>query len=207
MPAGGAICLCVCVKHDHAYVPLVVNPSRSFPHSWIITGFASRLTRQVSLVEKKLLTFLDLLSLPSVFSGVRVTRSLVLCVCFVDRRLSLCLSSFGHCVVCPSIYGFCLTPMVSSNSSYNYRPDHSLLNIYSNCWHVTPLVSSNLSDRLHFCYFVLKNCYFVFPTWLVGSLCFTGFVLFTFSWSFFLSRLWMYVPFLRQFTKYILLNK
>ena len=42
-----------------------------------------------------------------VFSGVRVTRSLILCVCFVDRCLSFCPFSFGHCVVCPSsIYGF-----------------------------------------------------------------------------------------------------
>ena len=44
-----------------------------------------------------------------VFSGVRVTRSLVLCVCFVDRCLSFCTFSFGHCVVCSSsIYGFCV---------------------------------------------------------------------------------------------------
>ena len=36
-----------------------------------------------------------------------VTQSLVLCVCFVDRFLSLCPSSFDHCVVCSSsIYGF-----------------------------------------------------------------------------------------------------
>ena len=40
-------------------------------------------------------------------SGVRVTRSSVLCVCFVDRCLSFCTFSFGHCVVCSSsIYGF-----------------------------------------------------------------------------------------------------
>jgi hypothetical protein len=38
----------------------------------------------------------------TVFSGVRVTRSLVLCVCFVDRRLSFCTFSFDHCVVCSS---------------------------------------------------------------------------------------------------------
>ena len=36
------------------------------------------------------------------------TRSLVLCVCFVDRCLSFCVFSFGHCVVCSSIYGFWL---------------------------------------------------------------------------------------------------
>ena len=42
-------------------------------------------------------------------SGVRVTRSLVLCVCFVDRCLSFCTFSFGHYVVCSSsIYGFWL---------------------------------------------------------------------------------------------------
>ena len=43
------------------------------------------------------------------FSGVRVTRYLVLCVCFVDRCLSFCTFSSGHCVVCPpSNYGFWL---------------------------------------------------------------------------------------------------
>jgi hypothetical protein len=41
-----------------------------------------------------------------VFSGVRVIRSLVLCLCFVDRSLYICTFSFGHCVVCSSIYGF-----------------------------------------------------------------------------------------------------
>jgi hypothetical protein len=49
------------------------------------------------------------LSSPPVFSGVRVTRSLVLYVCFIDRCLSCCTFSFGHCVVCSSsIYGFWL---------------------------------------------------------------------------------------------------
>jgi hypothetical protein len=36
------------------------------------------------------------LSLPPGFSGVRVTLSLVLCVCFVDRCLSFCPFSFGQ---------------------------------------------------------------------------------------------------------------
>ena len=43
------------------------------------------------------------------FSGVRVTLSLVLCVCFLDFCLSMCPFSFGHCVVCPLIYGFGLS--------------------------------------------------------------------------------------------------
>jgi hypothetical protein len=59
----------------------------------------------VKRLEKELLTLPEHLSLSLVFSGVRVTRSLVLCVCFVDRCLSFCTFSFGHCVVCSSIYG------------------------------------------------------------------------------------------------------
>jgi hypothetical protein len=63
----------------------------------------------VSLVEQELLTLPEHLSSPPVFSGVRVTWSLVLYVCFVDRCLSFCTFSFGHCVVCSSLlYGLWL---------------------------------------------------------------------------------------------------
>jgi hypothetical protein len=34
----------ICVTNDHGYVPFV-NTSRSFPHSWLITRFVTRLTR------------------------------------------------------------------------------------------------------------------------------------------------------------------
>ena len=60
-----------------------------FPHSWHITGFVTRLTRWVSLVEQELLTLPEHMSSPLVFNGVRVTRSLVLCVCFVNRPFVL----------------------------------------------------------------------------------------------------------------------
>jgi hypothetical protein len=43
-------------------------------------------------------------NLPPVFSGVRATRSLVLCVCFVGRCLSFCRFSFCHCAVCQSSF-------------------------------------------------------------------------------------------------------
>ena len=57
--------------------------------------------------EEELPTLPEHLSSPPVFSGVRVTRSLVLCVCLIDRYFSFCPFSFGHCVVCSSsIYGF-----------------------------------------------------------------------------------------------------
>ena len=79
-----------------------------------------RLAWRVPLVEQELLTIPEHLSSPPVFSGVRVTRSLVLCVCFVNRCLSYCLFSFCHCVVCSSVFWplcrlfFCLLTIVSS---------------------------------------------------------------------------------------------
>jgi hypothetical protein len=52
-------------------------------------------TRQVPHVELKLLTLLVHLISPLVFSGVRVSRSLVLCVCVVNPWLSFCTFSVG----------------------------------------------------------------------------------------------------------------
>ena len=81
----------------------------AFPHSWLVTGFVTRWPRRVSLVGQELLTLPGHLSSPPVYRGVRVTRSFVLYVCFVDRCLSFCTFSFGHCVVwSSSIYGFWL---------------------------------------------------------------------------------------------------
>ena len=111
----------ICVTNDHGYVPLVVSTSRSFPHSPLITGFVTRLTRRVPLVEQELLTLPEHLSLPRVFSGVLVTRSLVLYVCFSDRCLSFCAFPVGHCVVCSSIYGFSLPLWYLQTLLVNYR--------------------------------------------------------------------------------------
>ena len=76
-------------SYAHGYVKLDENTSQSFPLSWPITGFVIRLTRRVPLVEQELPTLPEHLSSPPVFfSGVRITLSLVLCVCFVDCCLS-----------------------------------------------------------------------------------------------------------------------
>ena len=97
----------------------VVNTSRSLPHSWPITGFLTRVTQQVPLVEQ-------------VFSGVRVTLSLVLYVCFVDS----CPFSFGHCVVCSSsTYGFWLPPfgifkLLTSTSNHSCNDSDLGVNTY-----------------------------------------------------------------------------
>jgi hypothetical protein len=61
-----------------------------------------------------------------VFSGVRVTRSLVLYVCFPDRCLSFCAFSFGHCVVCSSIYSFWLPLWYFQTLLVNYRKSYPL---------------------------------------------------------------------------------
>ena len=46
-----------------------------------------------------------------VISWVRVVRSLVFCVVFVNHSLSFCPLSFVHCVICPSSYNdFRLSP-------------------------------------------------------------------------------------------------
>jgi hypothetical protein len=93
--------------------PRICSTSRFFPHSWLITGFITRLTRRVALVEQELLPE-HLRSIPFLV-GVRVTRSLVLYVCIVDRCLSFCSFSFGHFVGCPSIYGFWLPLLYLQN--------------------------------------------------------------------------------------------
>ena len=91
--------------NDHVYVPLVVN--------------TSRLTRRMQLVEQELLTLPEHLNSPPVFSGVRVTRSLVVCVYFVDH----CLSFFFWPFCCLFFFDIRIriTPLVSSNSSFQHK--------------------------------------------------------------------------------------
>ena len=69
------------------------------PLSCFITGFVTRVTRQMPLVEQELPTLSENLSSPPDFCRVRVTRALVLCVCFVDHCLFFCTFSFAHCVL------------------------------------------------------------------------------------------------------------
>jgi branched-subunit amino acid transport protein len=100
---------------------------RSFSRPWLITGFVTRLTRRVPLVEQELLTLPEHLSSLPVFSGVRVIRSLVLYVCFVDHCLSFCSFSFGHRVVCSSsIYEFWLLLWYLKNLLIKILPQSSL---------------------------------------------------------------------------------
>jgi hypothetical protein len=54
----------------------------------------NEISELVSLVEQELLNISEHLSSPPIHSGVRVTGSLVLFVCFVDRCLSFCPFAF-----------------------------------------------------------------------------------------------------------------
>jgi hypothetical protein len=56
--------------------------TRSFRHSWFNTGFVTRVTRRLILVEQVLLTPTGHLSSPPIFIWVRVARSFVFCVVF-----------------------------------------------------------------------------------------------------------------------------
>jgi hypothetical protein len=69
----------------------------------------------VPLVEQELPTLSEHLSSPPVFSGVRITRSLVLYVCFVDCCLSFC--PFSLCCLFFFDIRILIAPLVSSNSS------------------------------------------------------------------------------------------
>jgi hypothetical protein len=89
-----------------------VITSRSFPNSWLIAGFLTRVTRWVQLVEQELLTLpehmLSTRFLGDFFwGGVRVVQSLIFCE-VPCRSLFVFLSfSIGNCIVCTSaIYGF-----------------------------------------------------------------------------------------------------
>ena len=95
-----------------------LNTSWSFLHSWLITGFVTRLTRWVPLAEQKLPAVPVHLSWPPVFSGVHVIRTLVLCVCIVDRFLSFCTCFLLAIVMSVLRYTDSEYPLVSWNSSW-----------------------------------------------------------------------------------------
>ena len=63
---------------------------------------------RMPLVEHDLLTRPGHMNSPPDFNGVRVTRSLVLCIELCRSLFVLLSFFFCHCVVCPSIYEFWL---------------------------------------------------------------------------------------------------
>jgi hypothetical protein len=105
--------------NDNGYVPFVVSTARSCRHSLLITGFVNRLTLQVSPMRRNCLAFRS----TCLFSLVRVTRSLVACICFVSRWLYVRLSLFFWPLCCLSFFHLriLITLFVSLNSSFYVR--------------------------------------------------------------------------------------
>jgi hypothetical protein len=91
---------------------------RNFIQTWT--------TRRVPLVEQELPTRPGHLSSQPDFNGVRVARSLVLCVELCRSLFVLLSFFFCHCVVCPSIYEFwlpvwCLQTLLSEWHHFTKR--------------------------------------------------------------------------------------
>jgi hypothetical protein len=95
-------------------------------HAWqtsrLITGFVTRLTRRVPLVEQELPTLPEHLNSHPVFSGVRVARSLVLYVCFVNRCFTNPVISRDVCHAC-SMRSLVFKAFWSSLSQFYVRVD------------------------------------------------------------------------------------
>jgi hypothetical protein len=74
-----------------------INPEKYANYFIFLNASERSVLRRVPLMEQELLTLPEHMSSPPDFSWVHVTRSSVLCVCFVDHCLSFCTFSFGHC--------------------------------------------------------------------------------------------------------------
>ena len=115
------------------------------------TGATSRAGIALSLPEH--------MSSPALISGVRVTRSLVLCLCFLDRCLSFFTFSFNHCVICSLIYGFWL-PLWYLQTLFDY-PVWTLFLYY------VPKILQSFSFPISFVFD--RNWWTVFQTLLLGT--------------------------------------
>ena len=133
---------------------------RGFPRSCLITWFVIRETRRVPLMKQELLIFPEHLHPPPGFNGVRVSRSLVLCVCFVNR----CLFFFFWPLCSLSLYWF-LLPLWDLQT---------LLTLRSTWFHPRVLVGfvcySIFSFMCMFCISLLVLCSFSFGHCVVQSL-------------------------------------
>ena len=82
----------ISVTNDHGYAPLVVSTSRSFPCAWLITGFVTRLTRRVSLVEQELPPFRSTWFHPRFLVGFYMYVLLIVVCPFILFLLAVVLS-------------------------------------------------------------------------------------------------------------------
>ena len=100
----------------NGYVLFEVIIIQSFPHLWFITGFVTRVTRQVSHVEQDLLTSPEHLNSPQVFSGLVLINLTFSVYCFVDH----CLSFDLWLLIIPLVSYFLLLANVISGAGTAY---------------------------------------------------------------------------------------
>jgi hypothetical protein len=104
--AAGYYCLCMVTQVKLILITEICLCLLRLGKQWLLFSLSSMSER---FADKAWLFICEEETrIDSVFSGVRVTRSSVLYVCFADRCFSFCFFSFGHCVGCPSIYGLWL---------------------------------------------------------------------------------------------------
>ena len=117
--------------------------------------FVPRLTWRVSLVEQELLTLPEHLSSPPVFSGVHVTRSLVLYVIFLHR----CLSLWYLLAIVLSV----LVGLAASHYPFGIFWPLCCLFLLDLRLLITSLASSNLS----YCLWIIRSCleHTIYYTW------------------------------------------
>jgi hypothetical protein len=103
------------LDNDNEYVPLVVNTSRCFPHSRLITGFVTRLARRVPLVEQELPTLPGHLSSPPGFYWGSC-YSIFSFICMFCRSLFVLLYFFFWPLCCLFFFDIriLIVPLVSS---------------------------------------------------------------------------------------------
>ena len=104
----------------------------------IIIGFVTRLARRVQLMEQELLTLPEHLSSRPVFSGVRVTRSLVLCVCFVCHFVLFNTPVLRRAVLCDWVWRAAGRPHMFPHNNFS-----SVYRIYVKPGHLIPLWQGN----------------------------------------------------------------
>ena len=138
--------------------------NRIFQPKCLINGFVTILTRWVPLVEQELLILPEHLSSPPVFSRVHVTRSLVLCVWFVDHCLSFCPFYFCLCVFCPSICKFWLHLWyLQTLLAYHWTTPVTKPNLFFKTW--LPLLHGPFISISLCTYMMLYSFWLVFLLW------------------------------------------
>jgi len=97
----------ICFVESFYFINVIIWCPTRFPHQMMF------MSRWVSLVEQELPTLQDQQSSPPVFSGVRITQSLVLFVVYCRS-----LSFFFWSLCCLSFFNLriLISPLVSSNS-------------------------------------------------------------------------------------------